>query len=80
MQEACEMLYKKLSKEDIELIKQGKVDASDMHFGLGLWIRNNWIYKGLNPEDLGMEPFTCFPDMLSNDIIEAFIEYIRKGK
>lgn len=50
MQEACAMLKANLSDEDIMLIKQGKVDATDMHFSLGLWIRNNWIYKGLAPE------------------------------
>lgn len=76
MQEACAMLKANLPEEDILLIKQGKVDATDMHFSLGLWIRNNWIYKGLTPQILGLEdmfddaddylPFaqnqrTCFP-------------------
>ena len=25
--------------------------ASDQHFGLGMWIRNNWIYGGVDTDD-----------------------------
>lgn len=78
MQEACNMLKANLSQEDILLIKQGKVDATDMHFSLGLWIRNNWIYKGLSPETLGLESIIWDADGYSNDILEAFIKYIKE--
>ncbi len=80
MQEACTMLKEVLSDEDILLIKQGKVDATDLHFSLGLWIRNSWIYKGLSPEVLGLESISWDADGFSDDILEAFIKYIKKEK
>ena len=80
MQEACTMLKANLSDEDILLIKQGKVDATDMHFSLGLWIRNNWIYKGLAPETLGLGDMCIGADDFSEQILEAFIKYIKKSK
>lgn len=80
MQEACNMLKANLSKDDILLIKQGKVSATDMHFSLGLWIRNEWIYKGLTPETLGLESIIWEADDFSNDILEAFIKFIKEAK
>ena len=80
MQEACKMLKEELSDKDILLIKQGKVDATDLHFSLGLWIRNSWIYKGLSPEVLGLESIIWDADGFSDDILEAFIKYIKKAK
>ena len=80
MQEACAMLKANLSDEDILLIKQGKVDTTDMHFSLGLWIRNNWIYKGLTPETLGLELMFPDADEFSEKILKAFIKYIKKSK
>ena len=74
------MLKANLSDEDILLIKQGKVDATDMHFTLGLWIRNNWIYKGLTPEVLGLGDMFIDADDFSVGILEAFIKYIKKSK
>lgn len=80
MQEACAMLKANLSDEDILLLKQGKVDSSDMHFTLGLWIRNNWIYKGLTPETLGFELMSPDADEFSEKILKAFIKFIKKSK
>ena len=80
MQEACTMLKANLSDEDILLIKQGKVDTTDMHFTLGLWIRNNWIYKGLAPEALGLRLMFIDADDFSEHILKAFVKYIKKSK
>lgn len=80
MQEACTMLRANLSEEDVLLIKQGKVDATDMHFTLGLWIRNTWIYKGLTPEALGLELMVPDADEFSEKILNAFIKFIKKSK
>lgn len=74
------MLKANLSEEDILLIKQGKVNASDMHFTLGLWIRNNWIYKGLTPEALGLGLLPPDADEISEKILKAFIKFIKKSK
>ena len=80
MQEACKMLKDELSDEDILFIKQGKVDSTDMHFTLGLWIRNNWIYKGLTPETLGFELMSPDADEFSEKILKAFIKFVKKSK
>ena len=80
MQEACKMLKEELSDEDILLVKQGKVDATDLHFSLGLWIRNSWIYKGLSPEVLGLESIIWDADGFSDDILESFIKYIKEAE
>ncbi len=48
--EAWERLDQRLTQKE----KQQIVEAEfmfDFHFGLGMWIRNNWIYKG-EPENL----------------------------
>ena len=74
MHEACTMLKANLSDEDILLIKQGKVDATDMHFSLGLWIRKNWIYKGLAPQALGLGDRCLDADDFSEGILKAFIK------
>ena len=82
MQEACEMLYAQLSKEEVELIKQCKLTMTDFHFSLGLWMRNQWIYKGLKAADLGLnEPFLDMnADMLSDEILNYLFDYIRNNK
>ena len=80
IQEACEILYAQLAPEEVEQIRAGKVDATDMHFSLGLWIRNNWIYKGLAPETLGFELMSPDADDFSDEILKVFIKYIKKSK
>ena len=83
MQEACEMLYAQLSKEEVELIKKGQLTTTDLHFGLGLWLRNNWIHRGhLKAEDVGLhEDFLNMnPDMLSDEILNYLFDYIRNPK
>ena len=48
-EEAFEFIDNLLSEEDKKaaLKTEGDGDfASDQHFGLGLWVRNNWIYGG----------------------------------
>ena len=83
MQEACEMLYARLSKEEVDLIKKGQLTSTDLHFSLGLWLRNNWIYRGnLKASDLGLDDFflDMNPDMFSDEIINYLFDYIRAAK
>lgn len=45
LREAYENFNKMLSKKNKEYIKTcSEEDFMHMHLGLGLWIRNNWIY------------------------------------
>lgn len=82
MQEACEILCAQLSVEDIDLIKSGQITPTDMHFFLGLWIRNNWIYKGkLQPSQLGLDDtLGLFPDSISDEILTNLVSFIKENK
>ena len=82
--EAWKRLDKRLTKEE----KQQIVDADDMsgfHFGLGMWIRNYWIYTGEKEnleslmKDLG-ESDLFFGDMVSSVILEAYQKHLREIK
>ena len=49
LNEAYKLLDGSLSDEDIAYIRDcTDEDLAMMHFGLGLWIRNNWIYQSNN--------------------------------
>ena len=47
--ECFALLDEMLSKEDKEAIVQME-DTIELHFTLGLWIRNNWIYNQTEEE------------------------------
>lgn len=49
--------------------------ASDEHFGLGLWIRNNWIY-GKVEDDLCFGP----PDIVSQRWLERYYDHLKRVK
>ena len=75
--EAFKRLEKRLSEED----KKGLVEAKDLidyHFGLGMWIRNYWIYSGEKVnlvsllKDLG-ENIPEFDNVDSEDEIDPII-------
>lgn len=66
-------------------------DTIDMHFGLGMWIRNNWIYSQSNEsvEALSRKfdddadddmPLFIHPDDYSSMILDAYQEYLRKSQ
>ena len=81
-EEAFLLLDKRLKKsERIEIAKHPV--TFDLHFGLGLWIRNSWIYGHSDeylcdePEHKDM-PIVVMSDMESSDLIERYIVYLRK--
>ena len=63
-------------------------DTIDLHFGLGMWIRNNWIYSQegeaveallkefVDEEDKDM-PLFIHPDDYSSTILDTYQEYLR---
>lgn len=80
--EAFTRLDKRLTKEE----KQQIVDSDEMfvfHFGLGMWIRNNWIYTGEREnleslmKDLG-EPEFLSGDMASSAILDAYQKHLKE--
>lgn len=85
--ECFEILDEMLSQEDKQAIAQME-DTIDLHFSLGMWIRNNWIYLQ-NQEDVekllkqfdesGDDDLPLFmhPDDYSSTILDAYQDYLK---
>lgn len=67
-----------LSPEDIDFIKNcTEKEFYSMHFGLGLWIRNNWIYAYSNRiEKVFLDNGIEHPDDISSYIIRGYKLYL----
>lgn len=84
--EAFAILDKMLTHDEINAILH-EPDAIDLHLGLGLWIRNNWIYP--NQEKI-MVAFGLYKegdlsiyfdaDYLSDLIIQRYIQHLKRKK
>ena len=86
-EECFAQLDEMLTIEDKEAIAQME-DTFELHFELGLWIRNNWIYNQ-NEEDLKAllkditgesedDFFLIHPDDCSSVILDAYQEYLKQ--
>lgn len=86
-EECFAILDKILSDEDKQSIKEME-DTIDLHFGLGMWIRNNWIYPQSQEnvekllkqfDDSGDEDMPLFihPDDFSSMILDAYQEHLK---
>lgn len=63
-------------EEKAQFLSTSKDDfALSQHFGLGLWIRNNWIY----PEKELVYPCED-PDTISSRLLEAYYEHLKRKK
>ena len=90
-EECFAILDEMLSEEEKKSIVEME-DTVDMHFGLGMWIRNNWIYpqsqeeveKLLNQFDDNNAdndmPLFIHPDDYSSTILDAYQEYLKSKK
>ena len=92
-EECFALLDKELSEEDRHYLIEDEDAAVDVHFSLGMWIRNKWIYplseeerKNLmqqfaEPDDkLGLSLLCYFADEASTTIIERYVEYLKGGE
>ena len=92
-EEAFEIIDAMLSDEDKKaFIKQKASDfACEQHFGLGIWVRNNWIYKGDVPTCVltGEKPaeindgklfplLLTVPDDVSHKFLELYHKHLKK--
>lgn len=87
-EECFTILDEMLSQEDKDSIAQME-DTIDLHFGLGMWIRNNWIYPQSQEDvekllkqfdDSGDEddmPLFIHPDDYSSMILDAYQDYLK---
>ena len=83
--EAFGLLDRMLTREDKEaIVTTSKSDfIVNAHFGLGLWIRNNWIYT--RSESAGEGPLPAFldtafehPDSVSSRILEKYYDHLKE--
>jgi len=80
--EAWKRLDKRLTQEEKKLIVEAE-DMVNFHFGLGLWIRNYWLYTGEREnvesllKDLG-EPEFLIGDMASSAILDAYQKHLKE--
>lgn len=94
--QAYKILDDMLTDEEIRAaLSQTKDEfASNEHFGLGLWIRNNWIYGGEDDDECltkrrlncvamltghNDEEFAFFiPDMISNEFLKKYYDHLKR--
>ena len=84
LRQAFKMLDAMLSDEEkTNALAQSRSEfALNEHFGLGVWIRNNWIYgdeKGIGifaKEEYRLQ----HPDSLSGDFLERYHDHLRRSK
>ena len=80
--EAFKRLDRRLTKEEKQLIAEAE-GIVEFHFGLGMWIRNYWIYTGEREnlesllKDLG-EPEFLIGDDASSVILEAYQKHLKE--
>ena len=81
--ECYAMLDEMLSEEEKQYIIEKGTD--ELHFTLGLWIRNNWLYPQ-SPEDteeliktFGKNAQLYYhPDDFSSIILEAYLRHLKR--
>jgi len=81
-QECFEQLDKVLSEEEKKIILNTD-DLFRLHFSLGMWIRNNWIYDTETKSDDDfiskmMNKILMDPDSVSSEIIRMYQDYLKK--
>ncbi len=80
--EAFKRLDQRLTKEEKQQIAEAE-DMVEFHFGLGMWIRNYWIYTAEHEnlesllKDLG-EPGFLTGDDASSAILEAYQKHLKE--
>ena len=94
IEEAFSIIDSMLTDEEKKIaVKQKASDFScEQHFGLGLWVRNNWIYKGDVPTYIltGEKPveinkgepiplMMAMPDDISSKFMELYHKHLKKA-
>ena len=61
-------------EEKAQFLKKSKLDfVLDQHFGLAMWIRNNWIYDHEGVLDLFEDP-----DDASSKLLEKYYDHLKR--
>ena len=80
IEDCCVQRDKILSDKDKEYIKglPKKDDTIDLHFSLGMWIRNNWGLWGGSLQIYFLKKRINHPDDMSGKILEAYYDWLNK--
>ena len=80
--ECYALLDEMLSEEDKQaIIEKGTIE---LHFTLGLWIRNNWLYPQSQEETeellktFSRKPLFYHPDDCSSIILDAYRKHLKR--
>ena len=82
-EECFALLDEMLSDEDKKTIIED--DVFKLHFGLGMWIRNNWLYPQSDEETekllrtFDKKSLFFHPDDWSSIILEAYQKHLKKS-
>lgn len=82
--ECYALLDEMLSEEDKQAIVEKEI--VELHFTLGLWIRNNWLYPQSSEETEALlktfskKPLFYHPDDVSSVILEAYRKHLKRKR
>ena len=80
--ECFAMLDEMLNEKDVQAIIEK--DEYELHFTLGLWIRNNWLYPQSQEEteellkSFGKDSMFCHPDDYSSIILKEYKKHLKR--
>jgi len=80
--ECFAMLDEMLGEEDKQAIIEK--DELELHYTLGLWIRNNWLYPQNQEEteellkSFGESSMFCHPDDYSSILLKAYRKHLKR--
>ena len=83
--QAFRILDQMLSVEDKKAIvtRSESEFTTEQHFGLGLWIRNNWVYNddehcGLFAKLLAEPGYLVHEDSLSDEFLKRYYRHLKR--
>jgi hypothetical protein len=86
LEDCLRVLDQQVHSEDIQKIRDGSITVVDMHMGLGLRIRNEWLItrddRGLGSRSRLAVYFRSLgidhPDDMSGIILESFVRHVKQ--
>lgn len=81
IEDCCVQLDKILSEKDKEYIKGLSIEdlIKNLHFSLGMWIRNNWgLWGGSRLQQYFFDKKVDHPDGMSGEILRAYYNWLNK--
>jgi hypothetical protein len=78
LEECVQVLKQALSSKDLEDLKQGKLKPTDLHFNLGMSMRNGWgLWKGSGLSKWFNKQGIHHPDDMSSIILDCLVASVQ---